>query len=132
MRRRGKSSLRPFWLIPAAVLVLAAFLGGRFFLGGNHDAFRTVAPLDVASYMENANSLRGNVYKFTGEVANSLAYSPTSGRLFAVDLVEGDDVLPVLVTAEFNALNIQKGQRFIFVIEVDEKGLLRTKNISKT
>jgi len=36
-----------------------------------------------------------------------------------------------LVTTEFNAINIQKGQKFIFVIEVDDKGILRTKNLTK-
>ena len=131
MARRGKSSFHPLWLGLAALLILAAFFGSRFFPSGSSDPYRTIAPLDVTSYLENANSLRGNVYKFEGEVSNSLAWSPTSGRLFAVDVEKGKDTLPVLVTTEFNAINIQKGQKFIFVIEVDDKGILRTKNLTK-
>lgn len=131
MARRGKSSFNPVWIILVAVLVLMAFVGSRFLPSGVSDPYRTIAVLDVASYLENANSLRGNIYKFEGEIANSLAWSPTSGRLFAVDVASGQDTLPVLITTEFNAINVQKGQKFIFVIEVDDKGVLRTKNLSK-
>lgn len=131
MARRGKSSFNPVWIILVAVLVLMAFVGSRFLPSGVSDPYRTIAVLDVASYLENANSLRGNIYKFEGEIANSLAWSPTSGRLFAVDVESGQDTLPVLITTEFNAINVQKGQKFIFVIEVDDKGVLRTKNLSK-
>jgi len=130
MARRKKSSIQPLWLVAAAVLLVAAFLGSQLFLGGS-DPYRTVAELDVVSYLDNANSLRGNVYKVEGEVSNSLAWSPTSGRLIAVDVDKGRNTIPVLVTTEFNQINIQKGQKFIFVVEVDEKGLLRTKNLSK-
>jgi len=131
MARRGKSSFNPLWLVLVVVLLLVAFVGSRFLPSGVSDPYRTIAVLNVASYLENANSLRGNIYKFEGEIANSLAWSPTSGRLFAVDVESGKDTLPVLITTEFNAINVQKGQRFIFVIEVDDKGVLRTKNLSK-
>ncbi|MFA7234284.1 MAG: hypothetical protein WC076_09245 [Terrimicrobiaceae bacterium] len=129
MARRKNSSIRPLWLLVAAGLLLVAFFGSRFFLSSGSDPYRTIAQLDVPSYMENANSLRGNVYKAEGEVSNSLAWSPTSGRLIAVDVEK--DTLPVLVTPEFNAINIQKGQKFRFVLEVDPKGVLKTKKISQ-
>lgn len=129
MARRKKSSVRPVWLVAAAVLVLVAFFGSRFFLSSGSDPFRTVSVLDVPAYLDNANSLRGNVYKIEGEVSNSLAWSPTAGRLIAVEVE--DDIIPVLVTPEFNVINIQKGQKFIFVLEVDENGVLKTRNLSK-
>lgn len=129
MARRKKSSVRPVWLIFVAVLILVAFLGSRFFLSAGTDPYRTVALLDVPAYLENANSLRGNVYKVSGEVSNALAWSPTSGRLIAVDVEK--DTIPVLVTPEFNAINIQKGQKFVFVLEVDERGVLKTKKLSQ-
>lgn len=124
--------MQPIWLFLTVALLAAAFFGSRLFLSTGSDPYRTIAPLDIASYMENANSLRGNIYKVEGEVSNSLAWSPTAGRLFAVDVDKGRDTIPVLVTAEFNHLNIQKGQKFFFVVEVDDKGLLRTKEVSKS
>lgn len=127
MARRKNSSVRPVWFVFAAVLLILAFVGSRFFPAA--DPYRTLAVLDVQSYMQNANSLRGNVYKVEGEVSNSLAWSPNSGRLIAVDVAE--DVLPVMVTPEFNAINIQKGQKFLFVVEVDDKGVLKTQKLSQ-
>ena len=132
MARRRKPSFQPGWLILVAVLVLVAFLGSKVFQTKATDPDRSVAPFDGAAYMENANSLRGNVYKVDGEVSNSLAWSPTKGRLFAVDIEQGKNTIPILVTKEFNDVNIQKGQKFTFVLVVDEKGLLRTKKITKS
>lgn len=132
MARRRKSSFQPGWLILVAALVLVAFLGTKVFHTKAADPDRSVAGFDASAYMENANSLRGNSYKIDGEVSNSLAWSPTEGRLFAVDVEQGKFTIPVLVTKEFNEVNIQKGQKFIFVVVVDEKGLLRTKKITKS
>jgi len=130
--RRGKSSLLPLGIIVAILLVLAAFIGSRFLVTTTSQRFRTVAPLDVETYLENSNSLRGNVYKIEGEVLNSLGWSPTKGRLIAVGVDDGSEVVPILVTTDFSHLNIQRGQRFIFLIEVDDKGILRTKDMTKS
>ena len=131
MARRGKSSRLTLGIITALLLILAAFIGSRLFVTGTSEPFRTVSSLDVRTYLENANSLRGNVYKIEGEVMNSLGWSPTQGRLIAVE-VENGKVVPVLVTTSFNHINIQKGQRFIFLLEVDNKGILRTKDMTKS
>ena len=129
MARRKKSSAQPVWIALAAALVVVAFLGSRFFLSPATEAKSSLAPLDVAAYMENANSLRGNVFQTAGVVADSLAWSPSSGRLIAVEA--GDETIPILVTTEFNATNIQKGQKLLFVVEVDENGILKTKKVSQ-
>ncbi|HEY5768588.1 MAG TPA: hypothetical protein VIS71_01975 [Terrimicrobium sp.] len=114
------------------MLILAAFIGSRLFVSATSEPFRTVTSLDVRTYLENANSLRGNVYKIEGEVMNSLGWSPTQGRLIAVGVGSGSEVVPVLVTTNFNHVNIEKGQRFIFLLEVDNKGILRTKDMTKS
>ena len=132
MARRGKKSRLPLGIVVAIVLVVAAFLGSRFFITTSSQPFRTATPLDVKTYLENANSLRGNVYKIQGEVLNSLGWSPTKGRLIAVGVDNGTQVVPVLVTTDFSHINIQRGQRFIFLLEVDDKGILRTKDMTKS
>lgn len=131
MARRGKHSIKPLWIVVAVVLLAAAFVGSRLFITATSEPFRTVAPLDVQAYLDNSNSLRSNVYKIEGEVVESLDWSPTAGRLIAVGVNAGEDVLPVLVTTPFNHINIQKGQKFIFLLEVDDKGILRTKDLTK-
>jgi hypothetical protein len=130
--RRGKSARLYVGITAAFVLMLAAFVGSRLFVTATSEPFRTVSPLDVRTYLENANSLRGNVYTIEGEVVNSLAWSPSKGRLIAIKVEKGDDVVPVLVTTNFSHINIQKGQRFIFLLEVDEKGILRTRDMTKS
>ena len=132
MARRGKTSIKPLWIIVAIALVAVAFLGSLFFFGATGEPYRSAEELDAKTYLENANSLRGNVYKIQGEVVNALAWSPSSGRLIAVSVNKGEDILPVLVTPQFSAVNIQKGQRFFFLLEVDDKGILRTRNLTKS
>ncbi len=132
MARRSSKSGAQIWLIFAVILIVAAFLGAIFIFPRDSNPYRTVPALEVSSYLDNANSLRGNVYRVEGEVVNSLAWSPASGRLIAVGVSEGKDILPVLVTNEFNQLNIQKGQKFIFLLEIDENGILKTKNLTKS
>jgi hypothetical protein len=53
--------------------------------------------------------------------------------LFSIEVTgrTGVEVLPVLVPIEFNRLNIQKGQRFQFKLEVDELSVLRTRDLDK-
>ena len=97
------------------------------------EPFLSMAELDTQVYLENANSLRGNRYRCSGTVENALAWSPDDGRLFSVR-VEGEtreEVLPILVPADFNHLNIQKGQAYQVSLEVVEKGILRARDLRK-
>lgn len=128
MPRRASSSAHPIWLIAAAVLVAVAVAVG-FFVQRSGDAFRGVTPLPVADYLANSNSLRGNVYKLDATISKSIDWSPTAGRLFSVEA--GGEVLAVLVPPQLNQLNIERGQRYIFKIEVAEKGILRVQEARK-
>ncbi len=128
---RKKSSSLPKGLIPIVAGFLALVTGGFVFLGSKEKStHRTIPALDVGSYLDNSNTLRGNVYKLEGKVSESLAWSPDSGRLIAIE-VDGE-ILPVLVTADFNDMNIQKEQRLVFLVAVDEKGILRTRKVEKS
>src|SRR5688572_32022529 len=119
MVRRASSSAHPLWLMAAAALVAAA-VGGGFLIRSQGDPFRTISPLPVRDYLEHSNSLRGNIYKLDAVVSKAIDWSDSSGRLFAVE--SGNDVLAVVVPPEFRATNIERGQRFIFKLEVGDKG----------
>lgn len=116
-------------MVVALALVFFGLVLAWWFSAGNADPHRTLPELVVADYLENSDTLRGNTYKITGKVAESLAWSPESGRLIAVATDSG--IVPVLVTAEFNGMNIQKEQKLVLVVEVDEKGILRTREVDK-
>ena len=129
MARRASSSAHPVWILLAAFLVIAAVAGGYFLFGKASDPYRTLSPLPVVDYMGNSNSLRGNVYKIEGTVLQSLGWSPTDGRLFSVEV--GSEVLPVRVPRDFNSVNIERGQRFNFKVEVGDSGVLKALDVKK-
>ncbi len=114
-----------------ALLALAALAGGWWLYQRVSDPFRTLTALEVPVYLENANSLRGNVYKLSGRVETQLAWAPLTGRLYSVEVEGREDILPLLLPAAFNSMNIQKGQRYFFKIEVGEKGILHVRDIRK-
>jgi hypothetical protein len=129
--RRASSSLHPWWLAGVVLLVLAGIVGGWALYKTISDPYRTLTALDVPVYLSSADSLRGNVYKLNGTVANQLAWAPKAGRLYSVEVNDRDDILALLIPAEFNSLNIQKGQHYFFEIEVGEKGILLVRDIRK-
>ena len=131
MARRSRSSFNPTWLIGGAILLALVVAVGSMFLSQTSDPYRKTETLEVRAYLENSNSLRGNVYRVTGEVLDVLGYSTTEGRLISVGTGANNDVIPMVIPASLGRVNIQKGQKFIFLIEVTDKGILRAKDLTK-
>ena len=97
--------------------------------GRASDPYRTMTTLPIKDYLENSNSLRGNTYKMDATIAASLDGSSNAGRLFSVQV--DDEMVAILVPPEFNHVNIERGQRYLFKIEVGEKGVIRAQDIKK-
>lgn len=130
MVRKRKSPRKTSWLFGVVVLGVL-LIAGIYLMGSKEDTeVRTTPLLDIPSYLANADSLRGNIYKLEGTVSESLAWSPDSGRLIAVEVDE--NLIPVLVTPEFSSMNIQKELKLVFLLEVDENGILRTRKVNKS
>lgn len=128
MARRASSSINPVWFLVVGFVVVAAIGGGWLLKGKVTDPFRTLPVFPVSDYMQNSNSLRGNTYKLDGVIGDQLQYTATA-RLFSVE-VAGEPV-SLLVPSEFNHLDMRKGQRFLFKVEVADKGVLRAKDVKK-
>ena len=131
MARRASSSPSPALILGAIVVLGVVLAGGYFVYQRVSDPYRTLAPLDVTVYLDNANSLRGNTYKISATIANQLAWSSTAGRLYSVDVEDRGDLLPILIPAQFNGMNIQKGQRYLLKITVGDKGILQAQDVHK-
>ena len=123
---RSKPVPLHIWLIAVAVLLVFG-IGAFYFSQSGNQSFRTSPVLDAATYATAADSLVGNTYKVEGTVDNLLDWSPSQGRLISIRLSREDRLLPLVVTKEFNSTNIQKGQSYLFLVEVKPKGILYTK-----
>lgn len=134
MGRRAQSQIHPGWLVAAFAVIAGLLLGGFFWLRGEGDPFRTDQALDPSMYLDYALSLRGNTYKFEGVVHNSLAWDPGRGRLISVEVSgpRGSELLPVLVPAGLDAVNLQKGQRFWFRVKIVENGVILVDDLRKS
>jgi hypothetical protein len=128
MGRRASASINPAWFVVAALVVVAAIAGGWALKGTVTDPFRTLAPFPAADYLQNSNSLRGNVYKVDAVVSEQLHYSKNS-RLISVE-VNGEP-LSIIIPPELRDMNVQKGQRLLFKVEVGDKGVLKALDIKK-
>ena len=128
MGRRASSSVNPAWFAIVAIVVVGAIAGGWALKGTVSDPFRTLAPFPAADYLQNSNSLRGNVYKVDGVVGEQLGFSNNS-RLISVE-VNGEPV-SIIVPPELRDVNVQKGQRLLFKVEVGDKGILKALDVKK-
>ena len=64
--RRSRSSFNPVWLLAGAAALIVIFGVGSLLLNQTSTPFRTADPLEISAYLENSNSLRGNVYRVEG------------------------------------------------------------------
>ena len=128
MGRRASSSVNPAWFAVVAIVLVAAIAIGWLLKGTVSDPFRALALFPTADYMQNSNSLRGNVYKVDGVVGEQLAFQNNT-RLISVE-VNGEPV-SIIVPPELREVNVQKGQRLIFKVEVGEKGILKAIDVKK-
>lgn len=102
---------------------------GGFTLLGPSNAVRTASPFPTKDYLENADSLRGNTYQIEATVDQTLAYSPETGRLVSVE-APGGDVLPILVPKSIPS-NLERGQKLLFQVKVESKGLVIASDVRK-
>ncbi len=133
-RRRRNSGISPVTLLLLAALGVGGWFAYKKFAPGR-ETFAGTPDLVVADYFNNANSLRGNIYRLRATVDDSLRWSPGQGRLLSVvpksaDGISGDPV-PVKIPASLNE-NIQAGQDFIFKVRVGEGGVLVAEEMKRS
>src|SRR5690606_34122655 len=63
------------------MLVLGDFLGGSSASSGGGAGRGSAVLLDLDAYIQDANSLRGNVYRIEGKVEETLRWTSDRGRL---------------------------------------------------
>jgi hypothetical protein len=132
MPRRARSAPRSGWLFAALGLVLVLVAVGGYFFGSSDQPYRAAPEFPVEQYLEESTTMRGNTYRLTGAVLNALAWSPNEGRLISVQPTGSNSPIPLLIPANLGVPNIQKGQRFHFLLEVRESGVLYATDLTKS
>lgn len=134
MTRHGRRAPRTTWLLGGLVGLLFLIAAGGFFFGSSRVPYRAAPEFPVKEYLgeSSTTTLRGNKYRLTGAVLNSIAWSPSEGRLLSVEPNGSESPIPVIVPASLGETNIQKGQRFHFLVEVREGGVLYATELTKS
>ncbi len=122
------------FLVVAALLfkLIAGDLIGGGTGGSKHSNSNSNASmLNLTTFRENANSLRGNVYRIEGKVEETLRWTPDRGRLISFN---ADDTMiaipvPVRVPEDFSNVNIERGTTMSLVVRVDREGTLVVESI---
>ncbi len=134
MPRRAQSGVGPaHWL--GLIAILAVIGGGGFALMNRAtDPMTGVTDLETGEFLENATALSGNIYKVEGIVDDRLdKWRGTDGRLFSVQVSDGSgsSYVPVWVPPDYTGANIQRGQRYVFKVRVQENGVLEMLELLK-
>lgn len=118
-----------FFVIAA---LLVKVIAGDYFSGPKRSGGGNATALSLASYRDNANSLRGNNYQIQGRIEEMLRWSE-SGRLISFEANDGfiSIPVPVLVPADFKNVNLERGAELSMVVRVDREGTLVAESIDQ-
>jgi hypothetical protein len=132
MVRRARQSPKPGLLWAGLAAVLLAIGIAAYFLGSSKTPYRTAPDFPVEDYLSTSTTLRGNSYRLSGAVLNSIAWSPDEGRLVSVKPNGSESPIPVVIPPSLGETNIEKGQRFHILVEVRDGGILYATGITKS
>jgi hypothetical protein len=132
MSRRARSAPKTGWLLAGLGAVLVLIAAGGYFLGSAGQPYRTAPEFPVDEYLATSSTLRGNTYRLEGAVLNSIAWSPDQGRLISVQPAGANAPIPIVLPPDLPDANVQKGQRFHFLVEVRESGILYATGLTKS
>lgn len=125
MARRASSGISPGLLIGIAILVIAAFFGGKMLLGKKAESFADTATLSMNDLLENGNSLRGNEYVVEGVVDGKLRWTPDEGQVISLKVGTGNDseFLGVKIPPNLSKVNIEREKRYAIKIQFARGGI---------
>lgn len=134
MPRRAQSGVSPaHWL--GLIVILAVLGGGGYALMHRAtDPMTGITEFEIEKFLEDATALGGNVYKVEGIVDDRLdRWRSADGRLFSVQVSDGSgsSFVPVWVPGDYQGANVQRGQRYVFKVRVQENGVLEVLELLK-
>ena len=125
MARRASSRINPALIIGAVVIIVVAIFAGRSLLGKKSSSFGDLNTLDIQELLENGNQLRGNEYVVQGQIDEKLQWTTGRGQLVSVRVQtpSGDQFISIEIPPEFNKLNIDAKQKYVFRVKFRQGGI---------
>ena len=122
MARRASSKSSSGTTIGIIAIVALLLAGGYFLLNRKPSGFSEPA-LPVGAFLDNANSLRGNVYSIEGRV--HAIRTQDSGKFIhlRVDERGAEEHVFVVVPNTLNSVNIEREQAYAFRVEIKKSGI---------
>lgn len=124
MARRASSGIKPGLLIGIAVLVAAAFFGGKAFLGKRQDSASNMTTISMSDVMDGV-SLRDNEYVVEGTVDEKFYHGDNPNQVVSLKVTDrtGDQFLGVEIPANLTKVNIERAQRYRIKVRIREAGI---------
>jgi len=130
MARRASSKSSPLSTI-GILAALILVLGGGFFLLNKKSSGFSDPPLPIDAFLNNANSLRGNVYSVEGQIHSIRPRDDGKFVHLRVDENGQDRHVFVVVPNELNKINLEREQSYAFKIEIKNGGIPMTRKLSR-
>lgn len=133
MARRAQKGINKLIIAIFAVVVAGAGFMIVKIIGSPKDTMRTVTQLNVSDYIKEGTTLAGTEGIVTGIVAEKLRWTPDRGEMIsvAVNLDKNQELIPIMVPPRFKNVNIARGDKFTFKVEVGKEQLLITKDLKR-
>jgi hypothetical protein len=133
MARRASSSTNPILIIGLVVAVVALIFGGKLFMSKKKKSFTDVNLLAVQDLLDNGNSLRNNEYLIEGKIDERFFRDGNSSSVVSVRMkaASSEEIVPVVIPAKFNKLNIEREQRYAFKVRFEQGGIPVATDISR-
>lgn len=123
-KNNSKSHLAVYIIIGLAVL--GVLFAVKMMLNRGSQYFPGLTELPISDYRENPNSLSGNEYRVSGKITEKLKWTPDSGQLISLEVGDDDErqgSIGIKIPADIDKVNLERGQRYTFKIEIDRGGL---------
>ncbi len=133
MARRASSSTNPILIIGIVVAVVALIFGGKLFMSKKKKSFTDVNLLAVQDLLDNGNSLRNNEFLIEGKIDERFFRDGNTSSVVSIRMKaeSGEEIVPVMIPAKFNKLNIEREQRYAFKVRFEQGGIPVATDISR-
>lgn len=96
-------------------------------------SFTDINPLVVQDLLDNGNSLRNNEYLIEGKIDERFFRDGNTSSVVSIRMKaeSGEEIVPVMIPAKFNKLNIEREQRYAFKVRFEQGGIPVATDISR-